>query len=376
MVDKFPPIPPHDGGKLRSAAILTRLARRVDVVLCTFDDGEVDRQTYQALGVDLRTVPWSPTAVHVARGVARTGTVSSARFWDTRLAAVVRQAASEVATDTLLVEHGQLSPYLAVGAGARRVLDLHNVDSELARSYAGSATSVLRRGAAIAETAMLRRLERTAIGLAEVVVTVSKEDAARLPARPKELIVCPNGTDPGPVSSPSDDPIVVFSALFSWRPNIDAALWFVRQIWPSVVHRCPGARLRLVGKDPAPPVLALRSADVEVTGTVPDVRPFLRDARVAIAPLLAGGGTRIKILEALAAGRPVVATSVGAQGLGDLVGSGLICADSAADLANEVSALLLDRDRATELGHAGGRAVAERYSWDHVLRPMLERVTT
>jgi glycosyltransferase involved in cell wall biosynthesis len=154
-----------------------------------------------------------------------------------------------------------------------------------------------------------------------------------------------------------------------WAPNADAAVWIADEVWPLVRARVPGARLLLVGRDPTPAVRARAGTDVEVTGTVDDVRPFLARARVALAPLRAGGGSRVKILEALDGGRPVVATSIGAEGLGDLVGRGVVLADEPGAMADALVGLLVDRDRAEGLGRAGREAVAARHSWEGTLAP-------
>lgn len=380
VVDKFPPLPADDGGKLRSSAVVRRLAAAGEVVVCAFESEPVDRAPYEAIGVELRTVPLHRSWPATLRGGLRTGSGSAGRFWSDRLAALVRAAVAEAPTDLLQVEHGQLGPYLAAGRGGAarlRVLDLHNVDSALAASFARSGRSA-RAGLAAVEARLLRRLERRALAAADVVVTVSARDAADLPARPRELLVCPNGWDPGPALPPAAEPVVVFAALLRWQPNADAARWFVREVWPAVAAGQPGARLLLVGKDPTPAVRALAGEagdTVQVTGTVPDVRPYLAAARVCVAPLLAGGGTRLKVLEALDAGRPVVGTSVGLAGLDDLVGQGALVADEPARMAALIVSLLADPDAAARLGAAGHRAVAERYSWDAVLAPLLQRVT-
>jgi glycosyltransferase involved in cell wall biosynthesis len=136
----------------------------------------------------------------------------------------------------------------------------------------------------------------------------------------------------------------------------------------------PDARLLLVGRDPAPAVRALAGGNVQVTGTVPDVTPFLAESRVVVAPLRAGGGSRLKIMEALDVGRPVVATSVGCEGIEDLVGQGVVVADTAAGLAEAVGGLLLDPTRASALGQAGHDAVSAEHTWDRALAPLLEAV--
>lgn len=373
MVDKFPPLPAHDGGKLRSLAVLRRLVARGPVVLCTFDRPDTDRAALADLGVDLRTAPWPPRTLRTVRGVLRTGSVSAGRFWDARLAAIVAHAVGEAETDVLIVEHGQLGGYLALGRPRKRVLDLHNVDSDLAASYARSARPPRAQVAGI-ESRLLRRMEAAALGHADLAVTVSADDAARLATPPRDLVVCPNGWDPRPPLPPAREPVVAFTALFGWRPNIDAAVWFVGDVWPLVLTRCPQAKLLLVGKDPAPAVQALAGPTVEVTGTVPDIRPYLVRARVAVAPLLAGGGTRLKVLEALDAGRPIVGTTVGVAGLPGLEGHGVVIADRPADMAARLVELLDDPERAAALGVEGHHAVTSHYSWDAALTPLFDRL--
>ena len=160
-----------------------------------------------------------------------------------------------------------------------------------------------------------------------------------------------------------------------WKPNVDAAVWLGREVWPLVRERMPEARLSLVGREPSAEVRALAAPDIEVTGTVPDVRPYLAKARVALAPLRSGGGTRLKVLEALDAGRPIVSTTIGIEGLEDLVGDGALVADDAQGFADQVVELLSDPERAAKAGDVGHRTVADRYAWDRVLAPWLERIS-
>ena len=148
-------------------------------------------------------------------------------------------------------------------------------------------------------------------------------------------------------------------------------VWLAKDVWPAVRARVASARLLLVGRDPSGRVRALGGNSIEVTGSVPDVRPYLARTRVATAPLRAGGGSRLKVIEALGAGRPVVATGIGAEGLLDLEGRGLIVADSAPVFADAVVELLGDRERAERLGRAGHAAVSATHSWDTTLRPLL-----
>ena len=369
VVDKFLPLPADSGGKRRSLALVQRLASRLPVTLCGFARGGEDLDGLRALGVDVRAVPWEPSAGRLPGGLRQTGSATSARFWDVRLAAAVGQACS--ADDLLIVEYTQLARYARAVPAAHRVLDMHNVESDLVDSYGRSAGSG-RALVAKVEAAALRRLESRAGRDFDQVVCVSDRDASLLSARGVPALVCGNGWDPraAPLAS-SDEPLVIFVALLSWAPNVDAACWWATKVWPLVRRQLPTARLALVGKDPAPAVRALQCDDVQVTGTVASVEPWLRRAQVAVAPLRSGGGSRLKVLEALDASRPVVATRIGLEGLEDLEGEGAVVADDPGDLADAVVALLTDPQRAAELGRRGAQAVRQRHSWDATWQPLL-----
>jgi glycosyltransferase involved in cell wall biosynthesis len=273
----------------------------------------------------------------------------------------------------LQVEYQQMVPLVLDLPSKISVLDLHNVESALVDSYARA-----RRGVPAAlfhiEAAALRRMERRTIGAFDHVVVVSEQERARLGPGARSLLVCPNGREPSAVLPDATEPTVAFVATMGWAPNVDAAVWLAREIWPSVLARVPDAQLLLVGKDPAPAVRALAGESIHVTGTVPDVTPYLARSRVVVAPLRAGGGTRLKIMEALDVGRPVVATSLGCEGMGDLVGRGVVVADTAAGLADAIADLLVDRARAVALGRLGHDAVASDHTWDAALAPLLEAV--
>ena len=319
----------------------------------------------RAGGVDVRVVPWPPSPVRAAVGVARTRSLSAARFWDARLHAEVVKASK--GADLLVVEYAQLSPYVRGTCARRTVLDLHNIESALTQSYAATRRGVRALPYAL-ESRALAALERRALQRFDAVAVVSDVDRHQLPGPVRgEVLLCPNGWDPGAPLPASAEPVVVFVGLLGWKPNVDAALWLVQQVWPLVRQSRPDARLLLVGRDPAPEVRALAAPDIDVTGTVPDIAPFLARAQVAVAPLRAGGGSRLKVLEALDAGRPVVATTVGAEGLEDLVGEGVELADDPATFAGVVLDLLASPERAQEMGRRGAAAVRARHDWDATL---------
>ena len=302
--------------------------------------------------------------------------MTAGRFYSGDLRSGIKKAAlASWPLDLLHVEYSQLIPYAAGIPARMRVLDLHNIESDLTRSYADS------RGPAVgtalrAEAYALSRLERSGLRRFHLISVVSDRDRELLGADSNaDVVVCRNGCQPTPQLAPSSDPVAAFVATLGWAPNVDAAIWFTESVWPRVLDSLGNARLLLVGRDPSASVRRLASASVTVTGTVPEVAPYLAQSAVAIAPLRAGGGSRLKILEALMAGRPVVATTIGASGLEDLIGSGVVVADQPKEMAASLVELFNNPAEAQRLGQLGREAVLSRYSWDSTLAPLLERLS-
>jgi glycosyltransferase involved in cell wall biosynthesis len=373
VVTKSLPLPANFGGRQRSLATIRRLAAVGDVTLCGLDEGDADWTGLRQLGATVRSAPRPDTVAAQLRGVAHVRSAAG-RFWSADLAHEVRQACAGEAADVLLVDYSHMIPYGRVADARLRVLQLHNVEAELLRGLARS-RGRLRGLPARAEAFAMSRLERAGLGSFDIVTVVSDADRERLRPFRDEVVVCPNGCEPRPSLPPAAEPVAAFVAFMGWRPNVDAAVWLARRVWPLAQRNVPGARLLLVGRDPAARVRALAGQGVEVTGTVQEVRPHLAAARVAVAPLLAGGGSRLKILEALEAGRPVVATAVGAEGLEHLAGRGLVVADGVRPFAEALAGLLADPARAAHLGAVGREAVHQEHAWDRTLQPLLDAIT-
>src|SRR5437868_11490618 len=192
----------------------------------------------------------------------------------------------------------------------------------------------------------------------DLVIACSEEDAQAFAAMgARRVCVVPNGVPPISPSRVAQRSDLVFVGSFDWRPNIDAARELAREIWPRCRDLLPGARLVLVGRNPPPAVLSLAARDVIVTGSVPSVQPFLDRAFATAIPLRAGSGTRIKILEAWAAGVPVVASRIAAEGLPHSDGVDLLLAEEPAEFAHALVRLWRDRHFADELARRGARTV-------------------
>jgi glycosyltransferase involved in cell wall biosynthesis len=168
---------------------------------------------------------------------------------------------------------------------------------------------------------------------------------------------------------------LVFVGSMDWMPNIDGASWFVREVLPLIRKRRPDCTLTVAGRKPAAEITRLSETDplIRVTGTVPDIRPWLWESKVSVVPLRIGGGTRLKIYEAMAARTPVVSTMVGAEGLEALNGENIWIADEPDDFAAHCLSLLDNAAERERLASAAEQMVRERYSWD-VITDLFERM--
>jgi glycosyltransferase involved in cell wall biosynthesis len=220
----------------------------------------------------------------------------------------------------------------------------------------------------------MRRLEREQCLRFDHVVAVSGEDAAvfREQYGVKRVSSVPTGVDTDffrPSGTVSQRPAnIVFTGSMDWMPNEDGMSFFVEEVLPAITRAVPEVTLTIVGRRPSAKVRALTEGrpHVTVTGTVPDVRPFLEEAAVVVVPLRIGGGTRIKIYEAMGMERAVVSTTIGAEGLDVTDGRHIVLADDAATFADAVIALLQAPERAAEIGDAAAQHVRTHFGWASV----------
>jgi glycosyltransferase involved in cell wall biosynthesis len=256
------------------------------------------------------------------------------------------------------------------------IVDEHNLEFELHQRLAQVEPGLARKGFNWLEAVKLRREEsRTWMKARACLVTSRREKAIVEAMSPQTLVeVIPNGVDIDYFSTQNasrvDRSAIVFTGRMNYRPNADAAVHFARDILPTVLRARADAVFYVVGSDPPPEVRALAGSNVVITGAVDDVRPFLNRAAVVVAPIRAGSGTRLKILEALAAVKAVVSTPLGCEGLDLQPGRHLVVADSREKFAAEVVRLLGDPGLAAELGAAGAARVSQAYGWATTLAPL------
>lgn len=339
-----PPVVGAGGGGLRSASLLAYLKTRYEVQVADF------------------TLPR-----HSQRFAARAWR-NGWRFVRGAPPLLDRYAGFEAQLDPLLrrrytigvVEHFWCAPYaraLRPHCG-RLVLDLHNIESELARTHARAAGGL--EGVLMSRfAAAYQRLEREWIPHYDVVLVTSEEDRARV--EHPNVCVYPNALPEIPRPDVAEQDCIVFSGNLEYHPNVEAVRWFRSAIWPRLRET---TEWRLIGRNPhAVAQIVAGDERIKLIGEVEDAVREIARAQVCIVPLRSGSGTRFKILEAWAAERAVVSTSLGAEGLGARAGGDLLIADNPEAFAGAILELLPDAERRRRLGQAGRRRYLDRFTW-------------
>lgn len=250
------------------------------------------------------------------------------------------------------------------------ILFQHNIESQIWKRLADTASHSLKRAYLASQYQRMWRAEKDLSQRFDGIITVSPEDSAFCRASyglQRVLGDVPTGVDVEAFQPPSqliDAPVVGFLGSMDWMPNIDGVQWFVRQVLPKVREQMPQIRLKIIGRNPPASIRSL-AADpaIEVTGTVPDVQPHVHNCRLIVVPLLAGGGTRIKIFEAMAMGVPVISTTVGAEGLPVTHGSEIEIADGVEAFSAGSVKLLADTRRAVAMASRARLLMEQSYGW-------------
>jgi len=398
LLTPFVPHPPVDGGRVRILGLLDALAGRCDVDVLSLAREEGDREAVAALRMRGHEVEGifeeRPSAFATAREVARGSSLYLAKYRSAAFAISLAARLERSHYDVIQCEYPYTGQYrlLAPRAGSTWVLDAHNVEYALSRQLG----RLSRQGGFVyqlyarRETAARRREEVAICRVMDGVVTVSNTDRAALAQDVPGLdpAVVPNGVDLTRLTPnegrESGRPSGIFIGKLDYRPNVDGLRWFARAVLPQILKEVPDFKLVVVGSGDPRHVHSLgRHPGVRFVGRVGDVLPHLHEAWVVLAPLRAGSGTRLKILEALAAGRAVVTTAIGHEGLDSISGEHLLVADDANSFAGSVVRLCRDRELRLRLGRAGRALVERSYGWDRagetlvsLYEELLERTVT
>jgi sugar transferase (PEP-CTERM/EpsH1 system associated) len=373
--------PLDKGGRIRTYQMLRQLLREHRITYLTLDDGQgggdaVDRAgeyCSDLVRVPLRTAPKGSLRFYaeLARNLASPLPYAVAKYRSAAMEREITRLTERGAIDLVVCDF--LFPAVNVPEilPVPAVLFQHNVEAMIWQRHAAVSAQPLRRAYLHRQWRRMYAYERAQCRRFDHVVAVSPEDSAWFAEQYAVHSVShvPTGVDTDyfrPTGTARIDPNgVVFTGSMDWMPNEDAVSYFTEAVLPSVVAEMPEVTLSIVGRNPSPSVLALAQHHprVRVTGTVPDVRPYLETARVFVVPLRIGGGTRLKIFEAMAMEKAIVTTSVGAEGLPVHDGEHLLIADTPVAFAAAVSKLLRDPEFAAALGARAAELVRSRFGW-------------
>lgn len=374
------PYPPNKGDKVRSYHLLKHLAARHRVFLGTFVDDPDDAQhvdTVRAMCAGLHAAPLNPRLAKLRSlgGLLHRRALTLDYYRDPGLSSWVRRMVAEQSIDRAVVFSSSMAQYVeGLPRELRTLVDFVDVDSAKWSQYAGAhrwpLSWLYRR-----EGAQLLAYERAVAAKSQCSFFVTENETAlfrRLaPEAAASVEAMSNGVDSdffapdaGRASpfEPGEIPVVFTGAMDYW-PNVDAASWFAGEMLPALRRQWPALRFHIVGRSPTPTVLALAGDAVNVTGTVPDVRPYLQHAAVVVAPLRLARGIQNKVLEAMAMGRPVVASRQCVGPIDALEGTDLLAADDAEGFVQRIDMLLRSAPRAAAIGASGRERVLRSYSW-------------
>jgi glycosyltransferase involved in cell wall biosynthesis len=395
LTPQLPAFPPRQGTALRNYHLMEGLATQHQVALLTFlePDQPNDPDAWGPVATfcqQIGTVPTLPrsTAQRVREQALTSKPDMALRLWSDTYSRKLESWLGQERFDVVHVEGVEMAPYIPVLRGVQRrpliVLDNHNAEYVLQeRAFRTDLRTPGRWHAAAYSLVQWRRLARfeaSACRQADRVVAVSEADRAALLRLAPDITVhvLPNCIDTAAYQTKRGAVAPAFDLLFTgkmdFRPNVDAAIWFWQEVWPRIIHLRPDLRWGIVGKSPHRRLGFLQSDPrITVVGEVPDMIPYLQAARVGIIPLRMGGGTRFKLLEAMASGLPIVSTTVGAEGVPVRSEQDLLLADNPADFAAAVVRLLDNSALADRLVAAARELVQSRFDWRTVV-PGLERV--
>ncbi len=384
------PYPPHQGGAIRNYGIIYGLhAAGHDITLMSFhgDSPTVDSTPLVKLCSRIETVPFPHRATNQRfRELLLSSKPDLAnRLRSDEFSYRLESLLTETQFDLIQFEGLEMAAYLPLtqNSGAKLCYDAHNAEFALQRViFEVDLSSPFRWPSAaysLIQSNRIAHFEREVCQQVNRVIAVSDEDANALRQLCPDaaVSVIPNGIFADDYTQSGEyldlgQHVLTFTGKMDYRPNVDAMLWFTGSIFPQVQKRIPDVRLYIVGQKPHTRLESLREKpNIELTGWVPEIRPFLHATSVYVAPLRMGSGTRLKILEAMAAGCAVIATTLAAAGLPQPVKDTMVIADNEADMTEAIVTLLQDDTRRKMLGEGAQIAIRQYYDWSLLIPRLL-----
>jgi len=381
-------LPLDAGGKIRSYHTVKNIARHWTTTVITFypEEREDQNPTLQGIVDKLITVPLRSRSRAAVYGAALLGSrpFMFERFCRPEVERAVAAELEDGKYDVVICDFVLACGVVPREVDATKIVFTHNVESRIWERHYKVAENFPRRLVAKREWRLLEDLEHRYLGEADAVLAVSEADRAEFVSwdiAPEKVFSVPTGVDTSffePQPEISQSGTLVFVGSMDWMPNQDGILFFLDEIYPLVQKKCPGVKLQVVGRRPPPRILeeCSRHPSVSVTGWVKDIREYLAEADACVVPLRVGSGTRLKIFEAMAMGKAVISTTIGAEGLPVTDRKNILIADKAADFADGTVELLQDRVKREGLGKGARTLVEENYSWEAVTAEFMETIST
>ena len=386
------PYPPNKGEKIRTFhQIKYLLENGHDIFLCcpyaADDEMDLFQQLADRYRVRVEGCKLGPAVLRYFSGLLSHKPLSVSNFYSRQLQGVVDRLVLRekfqniVCTSSGMAEYIFKSTVLANAKNTPRlVMDFMDLDSDKWRQYAAASAFPLnliyKR-----ESTLLAKYEEKIYGAFDECFFISEAEVDLFCGRnqcTQRPLAIGNGIDygsfPPAASQPqSRDPVLIFTGVMDYKPNVDAVLWFVANVWPRVLADYPESRLIIAGMNPAPGVLALaKTRGIEVTGFVEDILPYYHQSDLFIAPLRIARGIQNKILQAFSCGLPVVATSMGAEGIDYTDGGDILIADTPDAFVDSIDSLIKNKNLYQSLKENALRLIRERYSWEAKLAPLAE----
>ena len=375
-VAKLYPYPPEDGSLVRVYNILRQLSSRHRITLAA------------QVPAGSRPLPLPVTVVSVKPrsegrlkylqifNIFRLIPYHQQRYLTKALIDTVQDLCRKTEYDQVIVDSLYLASLVRWLPGRRIVVNEQNYEPQVMKDHYRSARNPFKAAYFYWQYLKVDRLMRWAAARPDLsFFCVSRPDADQvLRLNPRaDVFLAPNGVDTEKYgyAKPPQNETISFLGSLAWAPNVDGIKWFLHDIWPGLKAGRPGATFKVIGQDPNQVSRQYEMADVQFTGRVDEVAPHVLSSAVFVVPLRFGGGTKLKLLEAMALGRPVVTTSKGAEGIEGIEnGVNAIIADDAVQFAAGINELLNDREKAVRLGLAGRRLVEQRYDWTRIGQSM------
>ena len=382
--------PVDKGGKIRTYEMLKQLKRDHHVTYLTLDDGSAApdaRELAREYCHKLVTIPHHARAkfsagfyVELIENLFSRLPYAVKKYESAEMRQVILRLVEEDKPDVVVCDFLTPSINVPERLGCATVLFQHNIEAMIWQRHYQTQANPLKRLYLYGQWLKTRALEKSECRRYDHVIAVSREDREmmRRDYGVEAVTDVPTGVDTEffrPQTGAQPEPAsLIFTGSMDWLPNVDAMNWFCREILPLVRAKAPNVRLTVVGRKPGRELLELGERDslILVTGRVDDVRPFIENATAYIVPIRIGGGTRLKIYEALAMEKPMVSTTVGAEGLPLRDGEELLIADDPESFANAVVRVLSDQAFADELGKRAAANVRERFAWSSVANSFAE----